>query len=124
MKRGIESNSHSSELSLSEHRKQIREYCAFLKLKYHDEIVKNRRNFIESAKNKASLKTRYKTYVAIIDYFSQTLSEIDRLIFFNEFWEVNEDQFWFLDYFSKSTYYRRIKSVINSSWRYFGHSNL
>ncbi|MBU4690735.1 hypothetical protein [Mycoplasma zalophi] len=86
-----------------------RQQCALSKKLFHQEITNNK---LKSQDSKE--ESKFKTYLPIMDYFNEGLTFEERLIFFNEIWNVNPNKKWYEEYFSKTTYYKYLHSVLDS----------
>ncbi|MBN0919316.1 hypothetical protein [[Mycoplasma] gypis] len=92
--------------TLKDKKQFVREKCAKYKMNHHSEIMKNASN-------------RDKKNLMIFDHFFRTLNDVEQYIFLYDFWDIDNEKEWFLKYCSKSTYYRRVKIVVDRFIKFF-----
>lgn len=89
-------------VKLWDKRKYIENYCSFLKME---------KKYYESQKNNRAIHN-------IIDSFLNSLKGDYRQIFTKNFVDYELDSEWYLDYWSKGTYYKKLNYVTNLFLRF------
>ncbi|QJG67081.1 MG284/MPN403 family protein [Mycoplasma phocoenae] len=101
-------------LPLSKKLYLYRKQCAIVKKLFHNEITNNKNQFAKVYPN----SKEYKTFINKFEYFNESLDPDQRLIFFNEIWNVNADKYWYKNYFSKTTYYKHLHTILDNFYEF------